>query len=277
LLYALISDVRTRIVENYPWQIMGIVGFLFLFYEHTTLLTTKEVMLCILPIVMFADAVIDRDESKIEIIVTTASYAISAFLFLYAVFFLRIYTGEARIVIALTLSLALVYFLYLIHAIHGGADAKAFMSIAVLHPMPYAFMVAGLPILRCDIAIFPPILSIIVYSGVPIVFIPIYYLVYNVYHRNIRFPHMLLGVPRDTKNMRFWLPMLVVDEKGNLREKLLPKRSVDYEKVIDELRRRGISRVWAMYKTPFMVMILPAYIFYALVGDIMCILSAIFG
>lgn len=155
----------------------------------------------------------------------------------------------------------LVFLLYQLRLIFGGADAKALMAIAVLFPswpehsilpslMPYSF-------------------SVLTNALLVFIAVPFAIFMYNIFKRDIRFPHMFLGYRTSVeKAMKgFVWPMEYVDG-GNVRTRYFPSGSNPAGE-FRMLKAIGQRCVWVTPKIPFLVPLTFGFIISFIAGDLM--------
>ena len=86
----------------------------------------------------------------------------------------------------------IIYFLFQFLPFFGGADVKALMTLAILVPYQPNFFV--FPIAE---SILPYVWVILSNSVLIYLIIPISLLIFNIYNKNLNFPHCLLGYKMD--------------------------------------------------------------------------------
>lgn len=157
----------------------------------------------------------------------------------------------------------IVYALYYIGLLFGGADAKAIMSLSVL--IPFWPDIYGLPV-------YPSIMPFVwtVFSNSIIVFIlfPPAFLIYNALKREVELPFALFGYRMDTETAKkkFVWPLEKVD--GGKKRLVLVPEDFDCTEHIEELEKLGFKRIWVTPKVPFMVPLLAGLIISFTYGDI---------
>lgn len=169
------------------------------------------------------------------------------------------------------LIILITYGLWYFHLLAGGADAKAIMMLAILIPFPVGWDLAGrvLPLWPSPL---PPAFSVFANSLLVFLLIPLLFLVWNLAHRDLRFPAMFLGytmgVDRAAKSF-VWVTERV-DEEGRVRQVLLSSKMSREEQAenLEALRRSGRTRVWVTPKIPFMVPLFGGYVAAFFVGDV---------
>lgn len=172
---------------------------------------------------------------------------------------------------------ALVYALWYVGLIAGGADAKALMALGLLLPYPVR-LAEGMPRWSAPVAYWPAAAAVLGNALLLFLAVPVGFLVWNALRGHLRLPHALLGVKRPARDVQrghVW-PMEVVDEKGRRSTRLFPARIPASE--IDELFARvqalGDERVWVTPKIPFMVPLLAGFVAAFGLGDLLFALVA---
>lgn len=165
--------------------------------------------------------------------------------------------------------MALVYGLWWVGLIAGGADAKALMALAVLLPFPLA-LADGMPLLASPL---PGGFTVLGNSLIAFLLVPLGFLLWNVAHGDLRAPHLLLGMKKRASDVRRghqW-PMEVVDETGARRTRLFASRMSDHEieETFARVQALGDERVWVSPKIPFMIPILAGLLLAFFVGDLL--------
>jgi preflagellin peptidase FlaK len=172
--------------------------------------------------------------------------------------------------IFIPIMIGLVYLLYHLRLIFGGADAKALMAIAVLVPFWPKF--TPLP------SIMPFSLSVLTNALLVFILIPLGLFIYNVSHGDVKFPHAFLGVlmPIEKAQRKFVWPMQYL-EKGRVKNRYFPTEgsaSAD----LRLLRAYGLRKVWVTPKLPFMIPICAGFVLSFIAGDILFwIIASIMG
>ena len=164
---------------------------------------------------------------------------------------------------------ALVYGLWWVGLIAGGADAKALMALGVL--LPFALPAgAGLPLLTSPM---PAAFVVLSNSLLAFLLIPVAFFLWNALHGDFRLPHAFLGHKRRARDVRqghAW-PMEVVDEEGKRQTRLFASRmsSEEMEATFDRVQALGDERVWVSPKIPFMIPLLVGFVLTFVVGDLL--------
>lgn len=176
------------------------------------------------------------------------------------------------ILIFIPIMIGLVYLLFQMRLLFGGADAKAIMAIAILLPVQPA--INQLPLWGQS---YMPA-SWTVFSNSLIIFlsIPLALLIYNIAQRNIKLPHALLGykMKLDVAKEKFVWPLEKIRD-GELRLTIRPKE-FDSEEEFKEFEKLKITEIWVTPKIPFMIPLLLGFICTFIFGDILFAIMNLF-
>jgi hypothetical protein len=164
--------------------------------------------------------------------------------------------------------------------VHGGADAKALMWVAILIPNWET-----MPLINDNTAdslvTLPPALALLMWGGLTFFLIPLILFVNNLINSNINSfselrlswhaSKMRLGKVVDS---HVWLLTSVIqlpDGTSKVYNKSrAPRRTPSQDELsnsIKELEDRGVEDVWVSHKLPLLVFLFPAIIPVALLGD----------
>jgi len=167
--------------------------------------------------------------------------------------------------IFIPIMIGLVFLLFQMRLIFGGADAKALMAIAIL--APFEPEILQFPIFKGSLMPFS--WSIFSNSIILFLFIPVSMFVFNLIKRNISFPYCFLGYKMDIKKARkkFVWPLEKIRD-GQRKFVYMPK-DFDMTDELDEFEKKGIKNIWVTPKIPFMIPLLAGYIAAFIVGDIL--------
>ena len=167
--------------------------------------------------------------------------------------------------IFIPIMIGLLYLLFQMRIIFGGADAKALMAIAILVPIEPA--IAEFPINKGSFMPFS--WSIFQNSLLIFLLIPISLFVYNIFKGNIQVPHAFLGYKSDIKRARnkfVWPLEKIVN--GKRKFAYMPKE-FDAAEEFDKFEKKGIIEIWVTPKIPFMIPLLIGFISAFIFGDIL--------
>jgi preflagellin peptidase FlaK len=168
--------------------------------------------------------------------------------------------------------IGLVYLLFQMRLIFGGADAKALMALAILLPLQPS--INQFPL--WGESMMPGSWTIFANSVLLFLFIPLGLLIYNITKRNLKFPYCLLGYKMKISKARqkfVWPLQKIVN--GKLQLVKMPK-DFDAEEEFKAFEKQGIEEIWVTPKIPFMIPLLAGFIFTFVFGDIMFYLMGLF-
>jgi len=169
--------------------------------------------------------------------------------------------------------------------IHGGADAKALLLVAVLMPNWATFQpLWGEPFM-------PPVFSLLVWGGLGFILLPLYLLIRNGQDGNLnsgtdlRMAWHATKMPLDEIPDRFvWLLDEVADlpsgERGIISRMKPPSRTPTPEVLnaqLDELAEAGAEEAWVTQKYPLLTYIFPGTFLLLIFGDPMSWILGIIG
>ena len=298
LSYASYSDLRSRKVKNSVWIIMGVVGGIILFFNlfirdidniFYYLLTIGPILILFMYF-LTCEYVIDLEKKKVNYPwLILIILGISIIIYQIFVFWENILTNFIYLhLISILLLIFIFYIFYLTNLLHGGADTKAMMAIAILVPFYPEF--AGFPLLKTTFdlpstialqLVFPYALIILFNAVILSIFIPIGFAIYNTTKGHFKFPHMFLGYKMDVdiKNAKKFVWLMERVDDGKLYSVLRPSK-VDDLKLEDELKKFqdiGIKKVWVTPQIPFMITLAIGYVFAFLIGNIMFLIVGLFA
>jgi preflagellin peptidase FlaK len=287
LSYASYTDLKTRKVKNEVWMAMGFCGAVLLALQLFVDAVDWEYFLIFIPIgilfaSMFIDFQPDSEDKKRKInFVPIALYILVIVTIIYQ--FYRL-SDELLYYQLLTIPMLIVLFFifYQLRFLHGGADAKAMMAIAILIPFYPHF--SEFPIIqfsseRVELAMelfFPFAFLVLMNSVLFIVWIFLGFIVFNATKKDYGFPEMLLGYKMDIKDIenKFVWPMeRIVDDERVLV--LFPKK-IDLES-LEKLKKMDVERIWVTPKMPFIVFICTGFIISAFIGNVFAAMMGLIG
>ncbi len=174
--------------------------------------------------------------------------------------------------------------------IHGGADAKALMWVAILVPnwstMPVVLDYGSEITLRL-----PPAISLLMWGGISFLLIPILLIVKNITQGNVKsvsdlrmFWHSTVMPIDKVQDSHVWLLTSMIEmPNGELKtyhKTRAPRRTPSDEQLaiqIEELKTNNVEQVWVSYKLPLLVFLFPVILPMAIFGDIIAIILQIVG
>ncbi len=296
--YAAILDWRTRRVANWVWMLMGLLGMGLMFiellyYDNAAGISIMSIygstitgqmsihqpalFLVFIPIgIFFFDVFWDREPvyHKGKINFLPILLYIVAFLAMAIIVYLEGTTEITMLILSVPVMILVFIIFYYARLIHGGADAKAFMALAIM--FPYYPVLRGLPLIDMPVIqgmnlVFPFAFLILMNAAIlQVVTMPMCRFFKNLAKRDFGFPEMLFGYRMDIALIpkRFVWPMeKIIDNELVLV--LFPKRGGDGGKDIALLKEQGIDRIWVTPKDPFIIPILLGIIFSVIIGNLM--------
>ena len=174
--------------------------------------------------------------------------------------------------------------------IHGGADAKALMWVAILVPnwstMPVVLDYSSEVTLRL-----PPAISLLMWGGISFLLIPIFLIIKNIINGNVKsisdlrmFWHSTVMPINKVQDSHVWLLTSMIEmpngELKTFHKTRAPRRTPSDEQLalqIEELKSNNVDQVWVSYKLPLLVFLFPVILPMAIFGDIIVIILQIVG
>jgi preflagellin peptidase FlaK len=287
LFYASITDLKTRKVKNEIWIVMGFCGGIFLAIQLLLENRSWEYFLIFLPIgilfsSMFYDFGSDSEEKKKKInFIPIILYIIALLALIYQ---FNAQSGETLFYQLITIPLLIVLFFvfFQLRILHGGADAKAMMAIAILvpfYPHFYEFPLLQFSSDRVAQAMelfFPFAFLVLMNSVLFVVWAFLGFFVYNATKKDIGFPEMLLGYKMDIDEIenKFVWPMERIVE-GERVLVLFPKK-IERDN-LKKLKDMDIKRIWVTPKIPFILFITMGFVISVIIGNVFAALFGLLG
>jgi preflagellin peptidase FlaK len=277
LAIAAVMDVRTRKVHNRLWFIMFFVGIMVLELGYITAKAPAALLLTPIPAMIFFIVIFTEGEIGEDALSEGANMALTVLLIVVAIA-IMIFQGQVlkystdwvrslHIPIIVVVS----YGLYLVGMLRGGADAKAFMCLAVL--APFYPSIGPMPFIRSPeqmMIILPFALVVLFDSALATMLVPLGYAVYNL-GRGETDRRMFFGYRMDLKMVPHKFVWLMEKmEDGEMVTELFPKRGTKKQLMRDikALQKAGKKRVWVTPKIPFMVPMVAGYLLAFVAGNL---------
>tara|TARA_B100000886_G_scaffold57496_2_gene35344 strand:- start:861 stop:1796 length:936 start_codon:yes stop_codon:yes gene_type:complete len=205
--------------------------------------------------------------------------------------------GEATGMVALywtTLSGLLVIFVidlgWRLRLIHGGADAKALMWVAILIPN-WSTMPVITDYNRDIILQLPPAISLLMWGGLTFLLIPVVLVIRNLVQGNVKslgdlrmFWHSTVMDLDKVQQSHVWLLTSMIEmpdgQMSVYHRTRAPRRTPSEQELSEQLatlQNNNIEEVWVSYKLPLLVFLFPVIIPMAVFGDITVIILQIIG
>jgi archaeal preflagellin peptidase FlaK len=191
--------------------------------------------------------------------------------FLIIQYMLTGFSNQLMYLVFIPIMMFLMYVLFQMGLIFGGADAKALMALAILVPvLPNLY---GFPLAFS----FMPY-SWVIFSNSVVLFLalPLSLFTYNLLKGNRVFPQCFLGYPlslEEAKHSFVWPMERFKDGKRRFSYK---PSGIDEAEVYGSFEKAGIKEIWVTPKVPFMIPLLAGFITAFIVGDILSIIISIF-
>lgn len=272
---AAIKDFRSRKVQNEIWITMGLIAMLILGIELVFVREVSwEFLLIFIPIgIVFSEAFVDRPPILSEdgfnpLVLGWLSLPLVVFVYMASVLSGELLFWSLTMILAIMLLSFLLYFLYVLH---GGADAKAVITLAIL--LPFYPKIPGLTssaisgeMLTIMEVFFPFTLIILLNSSLLILVFPLSSFFFNLFKGDIDIPKMFFGYKKRVKDIEdsFVWPMQYY-ENGKFKTELFPREGSDEK--IESLKDQNIKEAWATPKVPFMVPMLLGFLISFIIGN----------
>jgi archaeal preflagellin peptidase FlaK len=272
LVTASYSDWKTRMASDIFWLFMGCAGLVFIVIQIVTTGADPLYLLFLVPLgVVFFDIFWDRkgilEDGINPIPLLLYLVAVACLVYLALTFWEEMLFWQ---LLDILIMFGLLILLYQIDVIKGGADAKALIALSLmfpLYPMVGVFPLIPIPN-ELSMLLFPFSLLILFNAAILSLIIPLGLLLYNLIHRDIKFPAMLLGYRTDIDQAKkkFVWPMQRVESNG-LKFVYFPKEDEENEKILQNLAAFGARRIWVTPKIPFLLFITAGLVMSAIVGN----------
>lgn len=287
LFYASFTDVKERRVKDIVWLIMGITGGIFLLLQMFLEKRAWEYYLIFFPVTILFGAMFfefkplfDREKKAFNMKVIML-FIIGILAIIYQFHTL---SGESYFYQLLTIPILILvfYIFYQANILHGGADAKALMTLAIFTPFYPRFL--DFPLINIGpervsdaVELMFPFAFLVLMNGVIfVIWIFLAFLIFNASKRDIRMPEMLLGYRMDVDEAEktfVWPMEKVVDGK---RVRVLFPKNID-EGTLVKLREHGAKRIWVTPKVPFIVALTGGFIISVFFGNVFWGITGLFS
>ena len=163
--------------------------------------------------------------------------------------------------------IGLMFALFQLRLIFGGADAKALMALAILVPLKPEIL--QFPLFEGSAIAMPGSWIVFSNSILLFLFIPLSLLFFNVLKRNIEFPFCILGYKMSVEKAKqtFVWPLEKIKD-GKRKFSYMPKE-FDIDDELSVFEKHGIKEIWVTPKIPFMIPLLAGFIVTFVLGDIL--------
>ena len=171
--------------------------------------------------------------------------------------------------------------------IHGGADCKGLMWVAILVPSWTSIPIQFPEAMENSVIAMPPAIALLVWGGLSFLFLPVIMVFKNLKEGNTNLKliwHAQRMDVDDVMNNHVWLLTSIAEmpsgEKKIVHSTRAPRKTPTKEKLqaeIDLLKENGVSQVWITKKYPLLVFLWPAIIPLTLVGGPMVFIMPLLG
>lgn len=169
--------------------------------------------------------------------------------------------------IFIPIMIGLMFVLFQLRLMFGGADAKAMMAIAILVPIKPEIL--QFPLFKGAAISMPGSWIVFSNSILLFLFIPLSLFIFNIIKRNIKFPHCFLGYKMSIEKAKktfVWPLEKIVNGKRKIMR--IPKE-FDIDEELKTFEKLGIKDIWVTPKVPFMIPLLAGFIATFIFGDLL--------
>lgn len=287
LLYASYTDVKERRVRDIVWLVMGFTGGVFLLLQMFLEKRAWEYFLIFIPVtLLFASMFFEFKPLYDKKNKAFNGKIILLFIIGFATLFYQFnaLSDDTYFYRLLTIPvLILVFFVfYQVNIIHGGADAKALMTLAIFVPFYPKFL--DFPLIQIGpervsdaVELMFPFAFLVLMNGVIfVIWIFLAFFIFNATRKDVKMPEMLLGYRMDIAQAEktfVWPMEKVVDGK---RVRVLFPKNVE-EDTLEILKKYGAKRIWVTPKIPFIVALTGGFIVSVFFGNVFWGIMGLFG
>jgi len=177
--------------------------------------------------------------------------------------------GRIAYLVFIPIMIIMVYVMFQLRLIFGGADAKALMALSILLPLPTlswipASLNLNLPLGETKL---PYCWGVFINALLLFLFVPITLLIFNILKRDFKFPHCFIGYKMSLEKAKqkfVWPLEKIVDGKSKFV--YMPKE-FDTEEELKKFEQQNIKEIWVTPKIPFMIPLLAGFICAFIFGD----------
>ncbi len=280
--YASFRDLRTRRVPDGAWIALGAISLGLLEAELLLAGASWEHQLLLVPTaivffgVFFGEEMWTEEGFRMRPL-RLSLYLFAALLLLFSMYhFWNVAGGGSDIFwanLSMPLLLVLAHVFYQFGLLRGGADAKAFMSIAILVPA-YPSLEAGLPLVGLAPSIqhavdlmFPFALVALMDAALLLGLLPLALLVHNASRGDMRGIQALFGYKVSIERVPKFVWLMDRVENGAHVRILLPRKREDRQAQVALLREKGFDRVWVTPQIPFLIPMTFGFLAAFLIGN----------
>ena len=284
LLYAARSDILTRRVGDWCWWAFLAAGLLVLEAQLVSLGESFPYLLTPFYVIVFffslwyegevlGDNVRRRDSLIVAAMLNIGAFVVIAFQVAAGPLDPFTTTGYRHLqLLLIPVMMLIAYMLYRTQLLSGGADAKAFLSLAVLVPFfPDPFFRVLVPP-SLFLLICPFVLAVFFNGAFFTLFNPVGLFLYNLARGDRgRLMAFAYRVPLATARQKkfIWISECVQDGKRKLLYFRFRHHTSRWKREqLDLLEKEGAIKVWVQPQIPFMVQLCAGFIFTFALGNI---------
>ena len=183
--HASYSDLKRREVSDLHWALVFAMAALLFAVGENGLDAVPSVTAAVSVVLMAADLMWDRELSSRADILLYLGILASVLITLA----LSWGTGPCLSYASVPAVYLLMNLLYLTGVVRGGADAKAVIALAAVMP---AYVSGGVPTGNA-VYLFPPALTVLLYSALMTAALVLVYLAINIARHDVKMPQALMG------------------------------------------------------------------------------------
>ena len=171
--------------------------------------------------------------------------------------------------------------------IHGGADCKGLMWVAILVPSWSSIPIFYPSVMEEAVIAMPPAIALLVWGGLAFLVLPIIMILKNLKDGNTTLKLIWHAEKMSVDNVlssHVWLLSTIAEmpngEKKIIHRTRAPRKTPSIEKLMEEisiLKENGVEEVWVTRKYPLLVFLWPAIIPLFLVGGPMAYIMPLLG
>lgn len=282
LTYASFKDLKTRRVPDWVWVGFGTIALIVFEVELFLKEAKLEHQLILVPTcilfytVFFGKEMWTEEGFKLRPL-RLGLYILALIVLIYSTYhFWRVGGDDANLYwshLSMPVLIVLAHVFYQFGLLRGGADAKAFMSIALLVPI-YPNLDPSLPLAQLPPSVqnavnitFPFAFVVLLDAALLLLILPVGLFFINTIRGDLHGIEAILGyrVRLDRLPKFAWL-MDRIEEGEHIRV-LFPRRSENREEQIQKLEEKGFKHVWVTPQIPFIVPMTIGFIMAFLVGN----------
>jgi len=178
--------------------------------------------------------------------------------------------GKIFYLVFIPIMIIMVYIMFQLRLIFGGADAKALMALSFLLPLttlswiPTSLNLPNLPPGETNL---PYCWGVFINALLLFLFVPIALFIFNIFRRDFKFPHCFIGYKMSLEKAKekfVWPLEKIVDGKSKF---IYMPKEFDTEEELKKFEELQIKEIWVTPKIPFMIPLFAGFICVFIFGD----------